>query len=187
MSSYYFKVQTQPLQTSLVCLGQRQNITNGRRANVKLITRHIQDCSFVCVCHYLMTVVNRCLVLSQCSNRAYNTDSPLSQTGATATTINYSPELCLLVYLWGWQLRPEYMGKWWDAAALVYKLVLCPNHTASAQGWRISGYRLHSKSMGPDRVGEMWQQWHCGFTSSHCKSFFVLLNNLSASVMFKTS
>lgn len=85
------------------------------------------------VCVYLTPVANRAPVLSQCSSRAGSpaTDSPLSQTAAATTTaINYSPELCLLVYLWGWRPRPECRDEWWEPAVRVYRPVLNSNHIA---------------------------------------------------------
>lgn len=52
---------------------------------------------------YLMPVASGAPALSQSSSRACSpaADSPLSQTAAATTAINYSPELWLLVYLWG--------------------------------------------------------------------------------------
>lgn len=75
-------------------------------------TKWCQTAHLVCV--HLMSVANRSPILSQSSSRACSAaaDSPLSQTAASATTaINYSLELCLLVYLWGWRPRPECMGE----------------------------------------------------------------------------
>lgn len=107
------------------------------------------------VCVYLMPVANRAPILSQCSSRACSpvTDAPLSQTAATSITIaiNYSPELCLLVYLWGLWPRPgcsnHTAGHDWTHVTWqpkpVQEMLLCSKSTEQT-GWYCQHYNHRS-------------------------------------------